>query len=127
MVHWVIISDQRSCTSLIWLTHTSYGDNKLKNENLNSPIEGFKQPLKEFFPDEEPVTFFTKEISLKGSLYLEDLSFSSSKLEEILSYAVEMNYIVHLSEKGTLILDPNFFSGDYKWLCTIENMVFLVH
>jgi len=67
--------------------------------------------LVKYFQNENPLSFFHKEISLKGSLYLEDLKFSSKILEGLLRKAVDMNFIIHNSNQGTLILDPNFLGG----------------
>ncbi len=84
----------------------------MNKESNKTFVESNNQNSIDNFHEENQIAFFIKEISLKGSLYLEDLNFSSEKLEEIKSQAAEMDFIIHLSKIGILIIDPSFLGGN---------------
>ena len=77
-------------------------------------VNGFLQSIQKDFSEEDVIILFINEIRKQGSIYLEELNLSSKNNAEIMSQVSEMNFIIHLCDEGTLILDPDFFNGDYK-------------
>ncbi len=83
----------------------------MENKNKNNSLKDTNQNLDLYFQDVDPIVFFKEELSKYGSIYLEDLGFSSKTIKYLESYAVEMDFIIHLSKIGTLVIAPNFLGG----------------